>query len=118
MNQNVRPLRGQWLKFRRITTDMFNKKLKEYKEKQAELETKMQSYTDADENYYLTANIVLKLAQKAYEIFQSSEVEEKRQLLNFLLQNLQLKGEKLMFTIKTPFDTVLQANKYSNLLRG
>ena len=101
-----------------ITKDMFNKKLKEYKEKQVELEAKMQSYTDADENYYLTANIVLKLAQKAYEIFQSSEVEEKRQLLNFLLQNLQLKGGKLMFTIKTPFDTVLQANKCSNLLRG
>ncbi|MGB4254058.1 MAG: hypothetical protein WBJ22_03050 [Minisyncoccales bacterium] len=60
-----------------ITTDMFNKKLKEYKEKQAELETKMQSYTDADEKFYLTANMVLKLAQKAYEIFQSSEVEEK-----------------------------------------
>ena len=31
---------------------MFNKKLKEYKEKQAELEAKMQSYTDADENFY------------------------------------------------------------------
>ena len=97
---------------------MFNKKLKEYKENQAELNEEMQRYTDADENYYITANIVLNLAKKAYEIFQSSEVEEKRQLLNFLLQNLQLKGEKLMFKMKTPFDTVFQASKYSTLLRG
>lgn len=59
------------------------------------------------------------LAEKAYEIFKSSKVTEKRQLLNFLLQNLQLKGRKLiMFTLKTPFDTVLQANKCSSMLRG
>jgi len=102
---------------RRITKDMFDKKLKEYKEKQVELEAKMQNYTKADENYYLTANMVLNLAKKAYEIFQSSEVEEKRQLLNFLLQNLTLDGKKLNFELKTPFDTVLQSSKCSNLLR-
>jgi len=101
-----------------ITKDMFNKKLKEYKEKQVELEAKMQSYTDADENYYLTANMTLNLAKRAYEIFESSEISEKRQLLNFLLQNLKLEGKKLLFELKTPFDTVLQANKCSNLLRG
>ena len=101
-----------------ITKDMFNKKLKEYKEKQAELNEEMQRYTNADENYYITANTVLNLAKKAHEIFQNSEVEEKRQLLNFLLQNLQLKGEKLMFKMKTPFDTVLQSSKCSTVLPG
>ena len=95
---------------------MFNKKIKEYKERQAEINEEIQRYTNADENYYLTANTVLNLAQRAYEIFQSSEVTEKRQLLNFLLQNLQLKGRKLTFTLKTPFDTVLKANKCSTLL--
>ena len=97
---------------------MFNKKLKEYKEKQSELNEKIQKYTDADENYYIIANTVLNLAKRAYKIFQSSEVLEKRQLLNFLLQNLQLKDRKLMFKLKTPFDTVLQANKCSSMLRG
>jgi len=93
------------------------KKLKEYKEKQVELEVKMEQYTDADENFYLTANMMLNLAKKAYEIFQVSEVNEKRQLLNFLLQNLKLQGKNLVFELKTPFDTVLQASKCSNLLR-
>ena len=101
-----------------ITKDMFNKKLKEYKERQAEINEETQRYTNADERFYLTANMVLNLAQKAYEIFKSSEVLEKRQLLNFLLQNLQLKDRKLMFTMKTPFDTVLSANRCSNWLRG
>ncbi len=97
-----------------ITKDMFNGKLKEYKEKQAEIEEKMQQYTDADENFYLTANMTLNLAKRAHEIFQSSEPQEKRQLLNFLLQNLKLQGKNLSFELKTPFDTVLQASKCSN----
>jgi septal ring factor EnvC (AmiA/AmiB activator) len=102
----------------RITKDMFNKKLKEYKEKQTELNEEIQRYTDADENYYLTANILLNLAKKAYEIFENSEVAERRQLLNSLLQNLKLQGKKLSFELKTPFNGVLEANKCSTLLRG
>ena len=45
----------------------------------------MQDPSDADENFYLAANITLNLAQRAKEIFKSSEPQEKRQLLNFLL---------------------------------
>ena len=96
---------------------MFNNKLKEYKEKQAEIREEMGRYDQADEKFYLTANTVLNLAKRAYKIFESSEVSEKRQLLNFLLQNLELRGRKLMFKLKTPFNTVLQANKCSNLLQ-
>jgi len=93
---------------------MFNKKLKEYKEKQAGLEAKMEQYTDADENFYLTVNTTLNLAKMAYKIFQNSEVSEKRQLLGFLLQNLTLKDKKLNFELKTPFNTVLQVSRYSS----
>lgn len=99
-----------------ITKEMFNKKLKEYKERQTEINEEIQRHTDADENYYITANTVLNLAKRAYKIFQSSEVSEKRQLLNFLLQNCKLQGKKLLFELKTPFDTVLQANKCSSML--
>ena len=100
---------------------MFNKKLKEYKEKQAELNEEMQRYTNADENFYLTANRVLNLAKRAYEVFQSSEVNEKRQLLNFLLQNLELEGKKLLFKLKTPLDTMFLINNSPeplSMLRG
>ena len=96
---------------------MFNKKLKEYKEKQAEIREEMGRYDEADEKFYLTANIVLNMAKKAREIFDCSEINEKRQFLNFLLQNLTLDGKKLNFELKTPFDTVLEANKCSEMLR-
>jgi len=64
----------------------------------------------------LTANSILNLAQRAREIFESSEPQEKRQLLNFLLQNLELKDKKLYFEAKTPFDTVLALHNCSNWL--
>jgi site-specific DNA recombinase len=97
-----------------ITKDFFDQKLKEYKEKQAELIEKMSRHDKADENYYITVNTVLNLAQRASEVFESSEPDEKRQLLNFLLQNFQLKERKLFFQPKTPLNTVLLAKQHSN----
>jgi len=64
-------------------------------------------------SYYITINTVLSLAQRAYEIFENSEVAEKRQLLNFTLRNLTLDGKKLQYKLKAPFDTVLLASKCS-----
>jgi hypothetical protein len=37
--------------------------------------------------YYITANTVLNLASRAREIFESSVVIEKRQLLNLMFQS-------------------------------
>ncbi len=100
-----------------ITKDMFNNKLKEYKEKQSELEAQTALYTNADESFYLNANMLLHAVKKASQVFEGSEPATKRQILNFLLQNLKLTGKKLNFELKTPFDRVLQANNCSTLLR-
>ena len=91
----------------RITDEMYDTKLKEYKERQSAILTDMHIHSEADEEFYLTANMVLKLAQRALDIFKSSEVHEKRQLLNFLLQNCQLDGKKLSFSMRYPFDRIL-----------
>ena len=42
------------------------------------------------------------------EIFESSEVAEKRAILNFVLQNPVVNDKKLEFTLRKPFDLVLQ----------
>ncbi|MCX6724307.1 MAG: recombinase family protein [Candidatus Staskawiczbacteria bacterium] len=100
-----------------ITKDMFNSKLKEYKEKQSGLEAQMALYTDADESFYMNANILLHAIKKASQVFEGSEPATQRQILNFLLQNLKLSGKKLSFTLKTPFDRVLEANRFVTGLR-
>lgn len=41
-----------------------------------------------------------------YNLFESSETEEKRALLNYLLQNYVVDGKKPMFTLRSPFDSI------------
>ena len=92
----------------RITIDFYDKKFKELMEKKQENEFKMKRLNNANKNYYITANTILSLAQRASEIFESSEIEEKRQLVNFVFQNLQLDGKRLLFKTKAPFEKVLE----------
>lgn len=91
---------------RRIARDVYDKKLKEYKEKQHEIGSRMEELTNADENYHITAATLFSLTNRALEIFESSEVDEKRQLLNFLLQNCRLSGKNLLFELKSPFNVI------------
>jgi len=55
----------------------------------------MKNHEKADQNFYITANMVMNLAARAREIFESSEVDEKRELLNLVFQNLKLEGKKM-----------------------
>ena len=69
-----------------------------------EIVDEMKRHEKADQSFYVTANMVLNLAARAREIFESSEVEEKRQLLNLVFQNLQLDGKKLLTHLCEPFN--------------
>lgn len=86
-----------------ISEELYLKKVKEYKEKQRDILIQIEDHTNADENFYLTAPKVLNLANRALEIFESSEVREKRVLVNLLLQNPLLSGRKLSFSLRSPF---------------
>lgn len=61
----------------------------------------------ADQNFYFSANLVMNFAARAREIFESSEVEEKRQLLGLVFQNLQLKDATLSVSVQEPFLTMM-----------
>lgn len=51
-------------------------------------EFKMKRLNNANKNYYITANTILSLAQKASEIFESSEIEEKEAISEFCILEL------------------------------
>ncbi len=77
----------------------------------------MEEYTRADQNYHIAASTVFSLANRALEIFESSEADEKRQLLNFLLQNCRLQDEKLLFELRSPFNFILENAHQPTVLR-
>ena len=70
----------------------------------------------ADEEYYLTSEYLLQLANRAYDLFMSSEPEEKRQLLKLTLQNLRIEGNSVEFELVKPFDKVFACTKRQSWL--
>lgn len=90
----------------KIDEGFFEKKLQEYKMREREIIQEMGKHANADKSFHITANMVLSLARRASEIFASSEVEEKRQLLNFVFQNLELKDKKLLIHYREPFKMI------------
>ncbi len=91
-----------------IDETMYLDKVRTYKAHQAEILEGMGRHHDADENFYVTANLVMHLAARSREIFQSSEVAEKRQILNLVFQNLKMDDKKsLILEVKEPFSTLM-----------
>jgi site-specific DNA recombinase len=87
----------------------------EYKEKRKELEQKrddllkeLESNNRADNNFAECLISTLQLASKAGETFRGSDDEEKRKLINLVFQNLELKGHKLIYTLRPPFDAFVK----------
>ena len=97
-----------------ITQDEYDKKARELKEKQYKLTDRLKSVTEADENYSLTLISLLNICSRAPELFASSKVEQKRQLINFLLSNLKLRGKTLEFELKKPFDVLVNLQNCEN----
>jgi len=91
----------------RITDNDYDKFYQSFREKLADIDTRLGMLQDAEDNYYITAKYLLDLTKRAYELFASSEVEEKRQLVKLVLQNPRIEGKKVLFEAQKPFDTIL-----------
>ncbi|MDD5432508.1 MAG: recombinase family protein [Candidatus Omnitrophica bacterium] len=100
----------------RITEDMYNKLRQDYRIKQEEIQDKLNSLQKSDEEYYETASYILKVANKAPQLFESSEPEIKRQLLKLTLQNCELKDATLCPTIRRPFSIFAEGSSRQNWL--
>lgn len=91
----------------RITEHDHDKFYNSLKEQRTDIEVQMTALQEADENYFLTSQCILQLVSQTKELFESSEVEQKRQLIKLLLQNLCIKGENMLWEVKKPFDLIL-----------
>lgn len=90
----------------RITESYYNQKREEHRAKQKDINGKIGKLHYADEEYYITADYLLQLAKRSYELFESSEPMDKRQLLKLSLQNLRLEGGLVHYDLIKPFDKI------------
>lgn len=100
-----------------ITKDIYDKKHQEYSDKLQLLNIELSEHTKANYDYQTTVASVLNVARRAKEIFDSSEISEKRQFLNYLLQNPTVNDKTLEFTMRSPFNLVLELASSPSWLR-
>lgn len=101
-----------------ITKDMYDKKHQKFREEQHKIKHQMDNLQTADEEYYITANYILSLANRAYDLFLSSEPDIKRQLLKLVLQNCEIDNGSLRYTLNYPFSAIFDCVKRSAWLPG
>lgn len=100
-----------------IDSETYHLKLEEYKKRQREITSEMTAHVNADETCLITAKTVLDLAKRAKELFMSSKMGEKQQLLDLVFSNLKLDGKKLSTTLHEPFSTILAVSHQPANLR-
>lgn len=99
-----------------ITQDTYDAKQQKFKQRQYEIHQELGSHHHADDSFKVTVSTLVSVASRAYELFMSSKNEQKRQLINFMFSNLQLKGAKLDYTLRTPFHLMQNVGGYENWL--
>lgn len=91
-----------------ITKSLYDKKYNEFRNKQDIIKQQLHNLESSDDKYYISASYLLNLANRAHELFMSSEMEEKRQLLKLILQNLTFDGKRVRYDFIKPFDLVFK----------
>lgn len=91
-----------------ITQQQYDKTAKELKLRQYEINSLVQNCTEADEQFDLTLIRLINISAKARKYFESSKVEQKRQIIKFALSNLQLESGKLLYELNKPFTQILK----------
>ena len=100
----------------RITTDDYDKKCQELKTRQYNINDQIKKHLKADETFKITVNTVFSIASIAYELFESSKIEQKRKLINYVFSNLELDGVTLRYSLRKPFDLMVDCSTRSEWL--
>jgi hypothetical protein len=99
-----------------INKEIYKQKAEEFRKAQKSLQNKRINIEQVDDDYYGTVTHLLNMARNAPTIFENSNVEEKRSLIDLVLSNLELKDKELRWELKKPFDTMAFCNENSNWL--
>jgi hypothetical protein len=90
---------------------MYEEKRQQLTKKREDIVNEIASHDNADDKFSECLISLVELASGSLETFKGSNVEGKRKLLNFVFSNLELKGGKLDFKLRPPFDMFVKCTK-------
>lgn len=97
-----------WKLKNRISDEQHDCSYHDLRAKVDEINERLARLQGAEDNYYLTTRYILELAHRAYDLFVSSEVEERRQLISLVLQNVRIEGKNVVWDVQKPFDLLVK----------
>lgn len=99
-----------------VSKVFYEEKLKQYEVEEGRIDEKLQKVEQVSKTFYITAGYIIELARHSAQLFERSEVEERRQLIKLVLLNPRWDGEKLDYDFAEPFN--LLANLEDRPLMG
>ncbi len=90
-----------------LSKEDFEAKKRQIKERQYEISQLLTSYDVDDDRFSKACSRMVELLSNAGEYWRGSNVNEKRELLNFVFSNLEMKGATLCYTLRKPIDEFL-----------
>jgi len=103
---------------RSINEAVYNSKNKDLENQLAKVRAEKEIHQGADGDFKTTIVTAFNLANKASELFESSKTSEKRELINFVFSNLSLRGAKLEYALRKPFDMMVNLSSRADWLLG
>ena len=100
-----------------ITKEEFDKKALKLRTEQTNIQNNLNNMDKADKKFSITLEYLISLASMSYELFKSSKTEEKRQIINYIFSNFKIDGKNIEFSIRKPFDKLLNLSKGQDWLR-
>ena len=99
-----------------ITQAEYDKKARDLKVQQAEIAARIEQHQNGESAFRTTLESLISLASRAADLFERSNIDQKRQLLAFVFSNLQLRGKTLEFSMRSPFDLMVDRPDYASWL--
>ena len=99
-----------------ITRDEYDNKARELKELKVELAMRIEQHQKGEDGFRTTLESLISVASQASRLFERSKTEQKRELIAFVFSNLQLRGKKLEFSLRSPFDLMVNRRSYEEWL--
>ncbi len=100
-----------------VAKDFYDRKQKQYEEELNSVTDAIVKHTKANINYQKLGINIFELSQKGREIYEEKALpEEKRELLNFVFSNFQLKGKNLAPSYHNGFQVVAKRAESGNWL--
>ena len=96
---------------RSITRDIYDRKHQQIAERQQEINYLLQDSHEADSQFKIALSGLISLASKAPDLFDRSNNAEKRLLIGFVFSNLTLEGPTLGYSLRKPFDLLVDLAK-------